>query len=171
MDENIFLLIYNFPHPAFLVFVFSIISAIGSYGAVWVLMALLLLRKRNLLTFFLGFIFLTAIIFGLQNFTVRLRPYDMIAGVSYLGFIDPGGFSFPSYHTASSFFGAIFLGERINKYKRWFWLLAILISFSRIYLGAHYLTDILGGAIIGLVVGWGVMKYGGQTNRNRVSLF
>lgn len=172
MDEKIFLLIYNLPHGSVLNFLFSIISALGSYGAIWVLIAIIFLKKRKeLLRFFLGFFCLTIVIFWLQNFMARARPYDDILGVGYLGFIDAGSYSFPSHHAAASFLGAFFLGEKIKKFKIYFFALAILISFSRIYLGAHYLTDILAGGIMGVVFGKAVINYGRCTNRDSVALF
>jgi undecaprenyl-diphosphatase len=171
-DKSLFLLFYNFPHPFFLNIFFGIVSAVGSYGMIWVLMAILSLRKKGeILRFFLAFFCLTAVCFWLQNFTARFRPYEVLEGVRYLGFIDPGGFSFPSYHAATSFFGAVVMSHKFKKYKGYFFILAAFISFSRIYLGAHYLTDILAGAIIGIVVAKVVINYGRRANRHSFALF
>lgn len=168
MDEQFFLLIYNLPHPYFLNLFFSLVSAVGSYGIIWLVFGMFLKKK---LKYYLGVVLLTLLVFSLQNVIGRLRPYEALQGVFYLGFIDPGGYSFPSYHGATSFFGAVFLGEKLKKYKVYFFVLAVLISFSRIYLGAHYLTDVLAGAIIGVGVSEGVIRYGRCTNRHSVALF
>lgn len=168
MDERFFLLIYNLGHPYFLNLFFSLVSAVGSYGFIWLVFGMFLKDK---LKYYLGFILLTVVVFSLQNFIARPRPYEILSGVIYMGFINAGTYSFPSYHSATSFFGAVFLGEKLKKYKIHFLVLAALISFSRIYLGAHYLTDVLAGGIIGVGVGLVVMKYGRRTNRHSVALF
>ena len=49
---------------------------------------------------------------------------------------------------------AFVLSREEPKLTFWFYLLAILISISRIYLGVHYPSDVLGGAILGLGIGW-----------------
>lgn len=63
----------------------------------------------------------------------------------------PISYSFPSGHTASSFtvLGIFLFG--IKKYRVSCFILAFLIAFSRLYLGVHYFTDVLGGAVLGLV--------------------
>ncbi|MCB0209914.1 MAG: VanZ family protein [Anaerolineae bacterium] len=69
-----------------------------------------------------------------------------------------GGFSllaFPSGYTAMAFSVAIII---ILAYRRWDWSLlavggAIFIAFSRIYLGLHYPSDILGGVVLGSAIG------------------
>lgn len=63
-------------------------------------------------------------------------------------------YSFPSGHTGASFAAvtALFL----SKYKYWAvaLVLAVLISFSRLYLYVHYPTDVLGGIVLGVLSGW-----------------
>lgn len=173
LDEKIFLIFYNLPHPHFLNLLFGIISALGSYGFIWIVLAFFILRKKKkyFAKFFIGFLALYIISIFLQNSISRLRPYEIITGVKYLGLIDPGGYSFPSYHAASSFFAAAYLGKVVNKFKTHFLIFAVLISVSRIYLGAHYLTDVAVGAIIGIGLAKVVMGYGGQANRHSVALF
>jgi hypothetical protein len=63
--------------------------------------------------------------------------------------------SYPSGHASAAFGGAVILGLTYRK-SRW-WLIALsgatLIAFSRLYLGLHYPSDILGGAILGAAIG------------------
>ena len=37
-------------------------------------------------------------------------------------------------------------------------ILAVLIAFSRLYVGVHYPTDVIGGIIIGLFSGWAALR-------------
>lgn len=71
-----------------------------------------------------------------------------------------GLYGFVSSHAANNF-GIVTLSALLIK-KRWFTvamtLSALLICYSRIYLGVHYLGDIICGAVLGILIGWGVYK-------------
>jgi len=77
-------------------------------------------------------------------------------------------YSFPSGHVANSFAVAIAIGLNLainikGKSIKLAWILiplACIIGFSRIYLGAHYPFDIIGGAIVGIIAGLIVTKVG-----------
>ncbi len=57
--------------------------------------------------------------------------------------------SFPSGHAATAVAGAI-AASRVVPGASWaFWALAALMAYSRVYLGVHYPSDILGGALVG----------------------
>jgi membrane-associated phospholipid phosphatase len=68
------------------------------------------------------------------------------------------GFSFTSSHASNHFAVSVFLITIFGQYKRWikpvllFW--AALIAFSQVYVGVHYPFDVLGGAIIGISLGY-----------------
>lgn len=84
----------------------------------------------------------------IKNFVERPRPCHDVEGVRVL-YRCGKTFSFPSSHAVSSMAAAIFFGLL---YKRLLWLLisvAVLVSYSRIYLGIHYPFDILAGWILG----------------------
>ena len=72
-------------------------------------------------------------------------------GETYKG----GQFGFVSSHAANSFAIAWFASALLQMRKAWVIMMiwAALVSYSRIYLGVHYLGDITGGAIIGMLSG------------------
>lgn len=81
------------------------------------------------------------------------------------GHIYKGGkYGFVSSHAANSFGLAMFVNLIFkNKWSKFMFLWAFIVSYSRIYLGVHYPGDILGGALIGLIggtLGYGVLEYG-----------
>jgi undecaprenyl-diphosphatase len=82
-------------------------------------------------------------------FVHRVRPYD--AGVTQL-LIDPSAdWSFPSDHaTAAIAVVAAFALHGLHRRALALLVLALIVCWSRIYIGTHYLTDILGGALTGL---------------------
>lgn len=60
--------------------------------------------------------------------------------------------SFPSGHTASTFGLISFLSGEFPKLVTLLWVMAILIGFSRVYVGAHFPADVLFGAGLGYLV-------------------
>jgi len=71
----------------------------------------------------------------------------------------PTGLSFPSAHAATSFAGAGGY-SRAGLRPRPLYLLAALLSASRVYLGVHYPSDVLGGALLGAALGRSVERRG-----------
>lgn len=82
----------------------------------------------------------------------RLRPCKTLDWVNILVNCSSGK-SFPSSHAANSFGQAAIWLWRYPKYKWFFIVAAILISFSRVFVGVHYPFDILTGAAVGTTCG------------------
>jgi undecaprenyl-diphosphatase len=82
-------------------------------------------------------------------FVHRVRPYD--AGVSHLVIPPSSDWSFPSDHATAAFaIAAIFAFHGLRRHAAVFALAALIIGWSRIFVGTHYLTDVLGGAMTGI---------------------
>jgi undecaprenyl-diphosphatase len=69
----------------------------------------------------------------------------------------PRSLSFPSGHTASAFGSAVAIGRMWPQGRVLWWTLAVLMGYSRIYVGHHYPLDVVGGAIVGALVAWWVL--------------
>jgi undecaprenyl-diphosphatase len=95
--------------------------------------------------------------FGIKNLIKRPRPEFTLPNVHVVG--DPlTTYSFPSTHATFAFASAFVLSQSFPKYKKIWYSLAVLIAFSRIYLEKHYPLDVVGGAVVGTVIGWGCVK-------------
>jgi len=89
----------------------------------------------------------------LKELFERVRPCNALTdAITPVGCA--GGFSFPSNHALNNFAAAVFLLRLFPAYKWIFLIVAILISISRVYLGVHYPSDVLGGALIGVAFGY-----------------
>jgi undecaprenyl-diphosphatase len=98
-----------------------------------------------------------------KNSVHRLRPCHepALEGLVHLVKGRCGGsFGFVSSHASNAFTAAIFSLLLIR--KRWFTysmiLWALVVGYSRIYLGAHYPGDVICGSLLGVIIGWGVYK-------------
>lgn len=78
--------------------------------------------------------------------------------VDFSGEIYTGGmYGFASSHSANTFGTAFFFWLLFRKTKSWVvWLFpwAVVMTYTRIYLGVHYPGDILVGGLVGLMSGW-----------------
>jgi len=106
-------------------------------------------------------------------FLHRIRPYD--AGVSHLLIAPSADWSLPSDHaTATMAIAATFLlhGRRASGF--WFLAASLLMMFSRVYVGIHYVGDVAAGAMTGLVaalVVWKLYREGTRADRLITGMF
>lgn len=102
----------------------------------------------------------------LKNYFERLRPCTepLLANQVRL-LLDhcSGGFSFTSSHATNHFGFAMFvyitLAPVFKKWGRLFFLWAATISYGQVYVGVHYPLDVLCGALLGCVIGYGTAAY------------
>ncbi|NDV64850.1 phosphatase PAP2 family protein [Bacteroides sp. 224] len=97
-----------------------------------------------------------------KPFFQRLRPTfhpDFVNEVkTVLGYTGGGLYGFISGHSTFSFGIATFT-TLLFRYKPYGWTVfawAIIMVYSRLYLGVHFLSDVLPGMITGMLIGWGV---------------
>lgn len=133
------------------------ITHLGDAGLLWIVLSLLLLISQKTRKY--AMMAIVALLFSLlvnnmilKNIVARTRPYEVVEGLTRL-IGAQRDLSFPSGHTASSFATAVVLFRNLKKrYGIPLLVLAVLISLSRLYVGVHYPTDVLFGAISGTLL-------------------
>lgn len=158
IDTGILNFIQTYLRCDLLDMVMSFITRLGNRGILWILTSLFLLivpktRKAGAaMAVSLGLELLCCNVV-LKPLVARIRPCDVDSAVLLL-IPHPGGFSFPSGHTGASFAAASALFFSRNKFGVFAFVVAALIGFSRLYLYVHYPSDVLAGALIGIMLGW-----------------
>lgn len=156
----------------FLTPIVTFITHLGDHGYLWIALLLVLFvipktRKAGLIG--AAALLMTFIVNNLilKNLIARVRPYEVIEGLKIL-IGKQGDKSFPSGHTANSMCVGVVLWMISQKYEKlgdkklyfpkiagWFFLvLSILIGLSRLYVGVHYPTDVIGGAAVAIFDAW-----------------
>jgi len=82
----------------------------------------------------------------------RARPCQIMENINLL--VNCGaGFSMPSSHAANAFGQAAIFGLLFKKIRVLLIIFASLVAFSRVFVGVHFVGDILAGALLGLFAG------------------
>ena len=155
IDFAFFTLINSGMSNAALDRIMPLISYLGDFWAGWIFIVIcVLINCRPHGSDWRTGLFLSVIygcVSGFQSIVRyvidRPRPFithEVIVRIAYP--INP---SFPSGHAATAFMIATILAHRFPKYKYLFYILASLVGISRIYLGVHYPSDVIAGALIG----------------------
>ena len=157
-DADFLLWIQEHLRCDFLNYIFPNITVLGNAGIFWILLTAVLLcfkktRRAAICSLFalLGSLLLNNLL--LKPLVGRTRPYEVIEGLKLIGkrATDP---SFPSGHTAASIASAVALCRFLKKrYSIPLVALALMIGFSRLYIGIHFPTDVLAGLIDGILLG------------------
>jgi len=126
------------------------LSHIGSFGIVWLMLAVLavfVLRKPLVFPMVvIAYFAAAAASDGIKLAVGRERPVD------HPLVPEPTSGSFPSGHAATSFACAATLAMFLPRRAPVLYVLAALIAYSRVYVGVHYPLDVLAGAALGLLV-------------------
>jgi undecaprenyl-diphosphatase len=135
------------------------LSIIGRGGAVWLSITLaLVLMDRSRLRAAAVVIAALTLAFAMTDLVIkpvvaRARPFETAVATRVID-RRPLTYSFPSGHAASSFAAAMTLSRLWPAGRGALWVLAILVSLSRIYVGVHYPLDVIGGALLGIASAW-----------------
>lgn len=158
LDANILIYIQEHVRNNTLDGLFIGFTNLGNGGILWLVVSLILIcfkktRKIGItcgISLLIGFL-ITNI--TLKNLVARVRPFYTIDGLTTL-ISYPKDYSFPSGHTTSWFASStgIFLTTN-KKFSCILLILAVVMGFSRLYVGVHYPTDVIAGIIIGVLSG------------------
>lgn len=150
---------HNLSNPAFDRF-FSTITNVNNWFITYIIfIGLLLIKggKKGRIAILVALLLVAAgDQFGyrvLKESIGRVRPCDFLPDV-IMPIGCAGTSSFPSNHALNNFAVATFFSFVYPQYKIVLFISASLIAISRVYLGVHYPSDIVGGALIGMLLGW-----------------
>lgn len=90
-------------------------------------------------------------------FSYRARPYVTVPGVFNLIGVPPS-YSFPSIHAATAFTMATVMGWESRLWGWLTWPAAMATTWSRVFAGVHFPTDILAALVLGFLMGWALME-------------
>lgn len=164
LDFNLLYRIQDGMRCGFLDFLMPKITLFGNSGALWIIIAVALLFQKKYRKH--GILLLAGLLIGavvgnliLKNLFMRPRPCWLDPSVRLLISV-PKDYAFPSGHTLSSVVAATIL-TATNRRFAWAAIpLAALISFSRLYLFVHFPSDVVAAVILGIAIGFLVLKIG-----------
>lgn len=143
----------------------KLLATVGRHLGTWplapLLVAIVLIAatgrwKRLLVTVFIGFVIQTALTEGIKWLAGRPRPWQMPDPEAFYG-PSTEYHSFPSGHASFIFVFATICGHYFPRWRAGFYALATFVAASRVVLGAHYVSDVAFGALIGVLSGWAVL--------------
>ena len=137
------------------------LTLVGVWGIVWIGLALLrasLVRTPAMWMAVVRTVWAIVIAHAVSGslmkpLVARDRPFVAHAGIETVGHRSTSA-SFPSGHSTIAAAGAVALSLMWPGATIAWWLLALATMLARIYMGMHYPTDILGGALLGIACGW-----------------
>ena len=135
--------------------VMKFLSLVGYGGAIWfvfiIIMAFMKKYKKGALLATIS-ISVTYLINDIIIKHIVMRPRPFNTSDILIPLDTPSSYSFPSGHTAAGFAVALILIHFLPKAPGiLFVILAALIAFSRLYLGAHFPTDVMCGFLVAVV--------------------
>jgi undecaprenyl-diphosphatase len=139
------------------------LSIFGNGGLGWLLVASVLtlarrLHGRTLLQLILALVCTTLIAdHVMKPLAGRARPFERTPEMVLIG-VRPDGSSFPSGHATAAGAAALLMSNGAPAGRVLWWLLALAIAYSRVYLGDHYPFDVAAGGALGAAIAWLIVR-------------
>lgn len=149
--------------------VFAFITHLGDAGALWIAVAIVMLcfkKYRKCGIVILVSLAVCAILTSgvIKPLVGRLRPFQIMSVEPYIA--APGGYSFPSGHASSSFAAAFSIFMCHKKEGVAALAAAALVAFSRLYFYVHFPTDVITGAVLGILCAFAVTSAAAKCSKN-----
>lgn len=159
LDARVFALLNMRIYPPWLDRCMWVVTQLGSMPAAFAAASLLFLLKYRSAAaeIVLGTFTLWLLVEAIKLLSDRDRPFLRFEQARVVGWREVGD-SFPSGHTSQIFFLVTFLIQHFQPgivLAAALYLLAVLVGFTRIYVGAHYPRDVVAGIVLGSV--WGLL--------------
>lgn len=144
--------------------VVELFTSLGNAGLLWIVLSLAMLcykptRKAGALALCAMALGLLCTNAALKHLVGRDRPWLHVAGLIPL-VNEPDPNSFPSGHTCAAFAAGLSWARTLP----WRWsrilavILAVCMGLSRLYVGVHYPSDVIAGALVGAFCAWAAWK-------------
>ncbi len=156
LDSNILLWIQEYVRHDFMDWFWTAITKLGDGGIFWIAVSIFLIFFKETRPAGIAALCSIVLCFCITNLTLkplvdRPRPYTMIPELELI-IPRESDRSFPSGHTTASFAAALIFVRMIpKKYGVPAVILATLVALSRLYVGVHYPTDVLGGFLVAMI--------------------
>lgn len=163
MDRNAVLWVQNNMRTPKTTRFFTAVTRLGDKGILWMGLSLLFMlpkktREIGKLSFqsIITCFFVNNVV--MKNVFSRKRPYDVIDEAENIIEKQPD-YSFPSGHAANSVASAVvFYRYCDNIFGKGALFTSLMIALSRLYVGVHYLSDVVVGVLVGTFTGVSVCK-------------